>query len=74
LGTWVGGQKIGIFHISQGQPLAGEWAQAYHCGGGAAGLGLRGADSLTVCAAVQNGAGEGWGGAQSMHTANAHLD
>jgi len=34
--------------------VPGEWAHAYHCSSGAAGLGLRGtgADGLTVCAAV----------------------
>jgi len=38
----------------------GEWAQAYHCGGGAAAMLLRGAGGPTVRAAVYNGAGEGW--------------
>jgi len=56
----VGDQKIGIFRISTapaGQ-VTGELAQAYHCGSGSAGLGLRGAgtDSQTVCSSVE------WGG------------
>jgi len=52
-----------IFHISRHplarRPVSAQWAQTYHCGGAAAGLGLGGAGGQTVCAAV----GERWGGA-----------
>jgi len=55
--SWVGGQKVGIFHISQhllARQAPGEWAQAYHCGSRAADLALRGAgaDNPIVRAAV----------------------
>jgi len=41
-----------------------EWAHAYHCSGGTAGLSLRGtgADRPTVREAVENGVDEGWAG------------
>jgi len=55
--------------------VPGEWAQAYHYGGGSASLGLRGAgaDGSTVRAAVRNGAGDEWGEAYSTHISNGRL-
>jgi len=62
LGVVGRGQKIRHFFVSHGTrwpaqaPVSGQWAQAYHCGGTTAGLGLKGGGAgLTVRAACRIG-------------------